>query len=264
MKIKEVKKLISINKNKHYVYGILRKNRIPFYIGKGQNYRLQYHLLEALNTNNNNLKLKIIRGLYKKNIPLEYKIYGFYYNDETALKIEKYLIKYYGRIDLKSGVLTNLTDGDSPRNSSKQSRDKLSNSIKKYIIEHPLEHKSYQKLATEGKRLPKNREKYRQSQLEYMEAFPEEHAANIAKGHITRAKPENRKANSDRLKKYFKDPEARKKNSEAQKLAHKRKRVIINRCKQIIKDNSLDKVLPSAAKGIKVFEEFEKHLLSLI
>jgi len=264
MKIKEVKQIISKHKHKHYVYGIISPNGKPFYIGKGQKFRLQYHLVEALNTNNQNLKLNIIRGLVNSNKRLNYKLYGFYNTDEHALDVEKFLILYYGRIDLNTGILTNLTDGGGPRNCSLISIEKLSSSIKNYISNHPEEHKSYQKHATEGKRLPENREKYRQSQLEYMEAFPDEHAKHLEKTHISRRKPENRKANSDRLKEYFKKPGAKEKNRQAQLLAHKRKRIVINRCKQILKDNNLDKDIPSTAKGIKVFEEFEKHLINLI
>ena len=264
MKIKQVKHLISKHKNKHYVYTILRKDGRPFYVGKGQNYRLQCHLSEAIHTKNKNLKLNIIRGFLKKNIRLEYKIIGFYNSDEQALKVEKFLIIYYGRIDLRTGILTNLTDGGGPRNCSQQSIDKLSNSITNWIIEHPKEHKSYQKYATQIKRLPETRAKYKQSQLEYMEAFPEEHAKHMVKSLETRRKPENRKANSERLKQYFKDPESKRKNSEAQKLAHKKKRIVIDRCKQLIEINNLDILVPSPAKGIKVFEEFEKQLLVLI
>jgi len=72
------------------------------------------------------------------------------------------------------------------------------------------------------------------------------------------------RANSDRLKEYFKKPGAKEKNRQAQLLAHKRKRVVIDRCKQLLKDNIIDKVLPSTAKGIKVFKEFEKYLMDLI
>ena len=264
MKIKEAKHIISKHKYKHYVYGIISPSGKPFYIGKGQKFRLQYHLVEALNTNTQNLKLNIIRGLVKSNKRVEYKIYGFYKTDEHALNIEKFLILYYGRIDFNTGILTNLTDGGGPRNCSAISIEKLSSSIKNYISKHPEEHKSYQKHATEGKRLLENREKYRQSQLEYMRAFPDEHAKHLEKTHTSRRKPENRKANSDRLKKYFKKPGAKEKNRQAQLLAHKRKRVVIDRCKQILKDNNLTKVLPSTAKGIKVFEELEKQLLNII
>ena len=264
MKIKEIKRIISNHKYKHYVYGIISPNGNPFYIGKGQKFRFQYHLLEALNTNIQNLKLNIIRGLVNSNKKLNYKIYGFYNSDEYALDIEKFLILYYGRIDLNTGILTNLTDGGGPRNCSPISIEKLSTSIKKYIITHPIEHKSYQKHATAGKRLPENREKYRISQLEYMEAFPEEHARHLEKTHITRRKPENRKANSDKLKKYFKNPTARKKNSDAQKLAHKKKRLIYNRCKKIIEENNLSIELPSLIKGKQIFKSLEKQLLENI
>jgi hypothetical protein len=264
MKIKEVKQIISKHKYKHYVYGIISPNGNPFYIGKGQKFRLQYHLVEALNTDNQNLKLNIIRGLVNSNKRLTYKLYGFYKTDEYALDVEKFLILYYGRIDLNTGILTNLTDGGGPRNCSSISIEKLRSSIKNYISNHPEEHKSYQKHATEGKRLPENREKYRQSQLDYMKTFPEEHAKHLAKTHKTRRKPENRKANSNRLKEYFKKPGAKEKNRQAQLLVHKRKRLVINRCKQILKDNKINEILPSTAKGIKVFEEFEKQLINLI
>jgi hypothetical protein len=264
MKISETKSLIRKNEYKHYVYGIISPSGKPFYIGKGQDYRFQLHLAEAINTDNKNLKLSIIRGIIKSNKRLNYKIYGFYKTDEIALVVEKFLILYYGRIDLKTGILTNLTDGGGPRNCAEESLKKLSDSIKNYVLTHPIEHKSYQKNATKVKQLPEVRNKYRKAQLDYMKSFPDEHVDTMAKTHKTRRKPENRKANSKRLKEYFKDPKARKKNSEAQKLAHKRKRLVIDRCKNLIDSNFLNIQLPSTTKSIKVFEELEKKLLELI
>lgn len=51
---------------------------------------------------------------------------------EEAFSIEKYLISFYGRIDLKTGTLVNLTDGgEGTINKSKESIEKQLNTAKK-------------------------------------------------------------------------------------------------------------------------------------
>ena len=264
MNLQEIKELILKNKDKFYVYSILRKDGNPFYIGKGSLYRIQMHEQEATKTNWDNLKLRVIRGLLKKNVQIQYKIVGFYVSEQYALEIEKFLIIYYGRIDKRTGILTNMTDGGDPRNTSDITKKKLSESIKKYIIENPKEYKITQQNATTAKRTKEIRDKYRSSTLLYMKQYPNEYALTKEKTNQTRRLPENRKANSERLKKYFNSPEAKQKNSDAQKLAHEKKRIVKNSSLQLINDNNLTITIPSSGKGIKVFEEFEKYLLTII
>ena len=84
-----------------YQHTRLDTNKV-FYIGIGKTEKRAY------NTTNH-------RNSYWKNIinKTEYKI-EILFNDLTwkeACQIEQYLIKYYGRKDLKLGTLVNMTDG---------------------------------------------------------------------------------------------------------------------------------------------------------
>lgn len=214
LRIGEVKRLVAEEPKKYYIYELLRSDGRPFYVGKGSGVRLQWHEQEALNTNGNHLKLKIIRGFLRKFGFVLYRIAGFYSNEEHAYNVEKFLIKYHGRIDLGTGILTNLTDGGDPRNVSEQSKLLLSKSIKKWVKEHPEEHEAGQEKATEGKRKSENRERSRQTQLKYMDEHPEEFQETMNKTHETRRRPENRKANREKLKHYYRKPGSKERSSQ--------------------------------------------------
>lgn len=82
----------------------------PFYVGKGKDYRLNDHFqprsLKVKNFKNNKIK-----NLTKRNIKIESKKIISDIDEETALNLEVQYIKTMGRRDLKTGFLTNQTDG---------------------------------------------------------------------------------------------------------------------------------------------------------
>lgn len=88
----------------HFVYQHKTPNSdIPFYIGKGKgyNYARAYSSRHRNNHWNN---------IVKKH-GIEVTITHDKICVEEANKIESYLIEFYGRMDLGSGVLCNMTDG---------------------------------------------------------------------------------------------------------------------------------------------------------
>lgn len=92
--------------NNWYVYRHIRldKNE-PFYIGIGKtkDYKRAY---EKYKCDRSNIWFNITNKTeYKVEIVLDSL------TKDEASDIEKYLIKYYGRIDLNTGILCNLTDG---------------------------------------------------------------------------------------------------------------------------------------------------------
>lgn len=94
-----------------FTYGDYIFDNEPFYIGKGKNDRYKEHLKECrLNkdtTHKSNLIKKIIRnGGYPEVILIDNLL-----TETEALELEVLLIKLIGRYDLKSGPLTNKTDG---------------------------------------------------------------------------------------------------------------------------------------------------------
>lgn len=351
MKKEEVINEINVSGKVFYVYGLICFNEKPFYIGMGQKYRLFDHEYGVKNEVNTLKKEMLLENLSIES--LSYEIYSFFDNRPDTIKLEKELIKYYGRLDINTGILTNRSSGgEYPTEFSDETKAKLSTIktnfykdnpdalinrsiyVKQWIKDNPEKFNLMQKLATEAKQLPENREKHRISQLEYIKNNPDEFQKTINKTHITRRTPAARKRNSDAQIKYHKQPgskeknsasqlkwrserpedakhmqelstigkrtpEARKKNSESrsiyiknnpdkekqrlekmkqtmldpeyrernkqkQIIAHKKRHDVIDRCKQIIKDNNINEVLPDGRKGIKIFKEFEMHLLSLI
>jgi len=84
-----------IRMNNYYTYAYLREDGTPYYIGKGRGKRA-----------NSNVNRKI-------SIPSKNKILYLKQNlkEEEAFRHEKYMISIFGRKDLGTGILRNLTDG---------------------------------------------------------------------------------------------------------------------------------------------------------
>ena len=79
----------------YYVYAYLRTDGTPYYIGKGKNNRA-YSKQHNINLPNNNGRIVFL----EKNL-----------TEIGALALERRYIKWYGRLDIDTGILENLTDG---------------------------------------------------------------------------------------------------------------------------------------------------------
>jgi hypothetical protein len=110
--------------NEHYIYVYLDQRKCgkwtfeeiefnyqPFYIGKGKYFRINHHL-QPKSRSNNSIKSNIINSIEKDldELPIHYKIYESL-SFEQASEIESKMIKHFGRIDKKTGILSNMTDG---------------------------------------------------------------------------------------------------------------------------------------------------------
>lgn len=94
-----------------YVYQLrVKYQRKPFYIGKGFGNRALVHFesnsLKSKSHKNNIIKKALREGL---DVFIEYLATNL--TDKQACKLEMKYIKLYGRRDLDSGCLANLTDG---------------------------------------------------------------------------------------------------------------------------------------------------------
>lgn len=93
-----------------YDYGELILNHEPFYVGYGHGNRKNFHLYES-KTTKNSLKLNKIRKLNSLNLKPIILTYKDNLLEPEAKELEIKTIMTIGRIDLKTGPLSNLTNG---------------------------------------------------------------------------------------------------------------------------------------------------------
>lgn len=119
---------IYLNQTKkgNWIYENLIFDYQPFYVGKGTGKRENIHLCPHMKKQKN-IKNSIIKSIFAKTgeQPLHYRIYDCLTNEEAIL-IEKNIIKQFGRIDNKTGILSNCTDGgDGANNFSEDTLKKI-------------------------------------------------------------------------------------------------------------------------------------------
>jgi uncharacterized protein len=114
---------------RHYVYVLLKPCGTPFYVGKGIGARVFAHESAARNTVDKSHKLNTIRALHNAGSLVLYSI-TICQSAADALTRERELIQLFGRHDLGTGPLTNLTDGgEGPANFSEETRQKHRNTL---------------------------------------------------------------------------------------------------------------------------------------
>lgn len=124
--------------NKYYVYAFLREDGTPYYIGKGCGYRI-------------NAKARTIPLPPKeRRVKLSENLL-----EEDAFKLEAELIAKYGRIDLGTGILRNMSDGGKappspkgrvPWNKGKKQSKEHNDKIRKALTGKPKSAEHVQKL----------------------------------------------------------------------------------------------------------------------
>ena len=105
--------------NDFYTYAYLREDGTPYYIGKGRNKRYLQKDGRCCRIPKDKTRILFL----KLNL-----------TESEAFRHEKYMISIFGRLDLGTGVLRNLSDGGegaSNRTLSAESREKLSKSTKR-------------------------------------------------------------------------------------------------------------------------------------
>lgn len=126
--------------NKYYVYAYIRdkdsehgKTGTPYYIGKGSGKRAHGHKkTERVPTPNDKSRILILEN----NL-----------TEIGAFAIERRLIRWYGRIDLGSGILRNTSDGGSQPPSRLGSKDSEQTRIKKSLSNTGIKRSEEQKKA---------------------------------------------------------------------------------------------------------------------
>ena len=104
----------------YYVYAYLREDGSPYYIGKGKGNRY--------------------KNRHTISIPPKDRIQFIQQNlsESDAFTLETELIAFYGRKDMNTGILRNLTDGgEGSSNPSIETRDKIRESLISYHENNP-------------------------------------------------------------------------------------------------------------------------------
>jgi len=128
-----------VNPNRFYTYAYLRKDKTPYYIGKGSGNRI--YRKEGRPCNKPKDKSRVI--FLKQNL-----------TEEEAFKHEKYMITVFGRKDLGTGILHNRTDGGEGSSGAIRSleiRNKISKKLKGKIVTEETRRKLSEK--SKGKKL---------------------------------------------------------------------------------------------------------------
>jgi hypothetical protein len=103
--------------NQHYVYAYLRKDGTPYYIGMGKGSRA-YACHRRTNGTDMLPKSKDRIVILLSEL-----------SKAKAISIEKYMVAYYGRKDLGTGILRNMTDGGEGSVNSKFSKESIQKMI---------------------------------------------------------------------------------------------------------------------------------------
>lgn len=94
-----------------YVYSLLNPiTNKPFYVGKGSNDRYKEHFRECFKKKRSH-KLSTIKNIVNQNLDVLIQINIETIDEKFALQKEVELIRFWGRRDIRTGILTNLTDG---------------------------------------------------------------------------------------------------------------------------------------------------------
>jgi hypothetical protein len=144
-------------KNDFYTYAYLRRDGTPYYIGKGRGKRCYYNGGRSVSAPPKDRILLLKTGL----------------TEREAFRHEVYMIKVFGRKDIGTGILRNLTDGGDGTTGfvpTKETRKKLSEAgkgnTKRKGVPHSPEAKVKLREASLGRRHSEEvKEKIRQTQI---------------------------------------------------------------------------------------------------
>jgi len=144
-------------KNNFYVYALINPlNNEPFYIGKGTGSRARRHEYNVIHsgTHFNPYVLTIITAIIEQNkkVIISYIAEQLNHNEAVLKEIE--IIEKYGRINNKTGILCNLTDGGEGSTGrifshTEETKSKIRKTLKNRIISE--ETKKLMSKATSGR-----------------------------------------------------------------------------------------------------------------
>jgi len=182
----------------YYTYAYLREDGTPYYIGKGCGERIKQK--SSRNCSKPKDKTRII--FLKKNL-----------TEEEAFRHEIYMIAVFGRKDLGTGILRNLTDGGEGSSGairSSELREKISKSMKGRTLSD--EHRKKLSESLKGKKVSEETKKLWSNQRKGKKHSEE----------TKRKMSEKKKGSNHNMFGIPKSEETKRKISEANKLKFKK------------------------------------------
>lgn len=125
----------------YFVYELRdSRNTLPFYVGKSnRESRPLDHIREAITeSSGNKLKTNTINKIIRDDASIVINFVFWSIHEKDTLAEEQRLIKFYGRRDIGTGPLVNLTDGGegtSGYTHSNESKEKISNALRTRSID---------------------------------------------------------------------------------------------------------------------------------
>lgn len=101
---------IKAHPGEYYAYILCRPCGTPFYVGLGSKRRIASHHWRAKSEGVSD-KSTIFREIWSSGQHVRYRISGFFFDRSEGQKEERRLIASFGRVDLGTGPLVNLTEG---------------------------------------------------------------------------------------------------------------------------------------------------------
>lgn len=107
----EALRTIATRQERYYVYVLFDDVGKPFYVGKGAGIRIAAHESECSDGCNQSEKHRIIRAIWRRGAQVAYLLAGFTDNESKSHELERAIIAKLGRLDRRTGILANRSDG---------------------------------------------------------------------------------------------------------------------------------------------------------
>lgn len=145
--------------DRFYVYLLrIEDEPLPFYVGKGSGKRAKSHICECnLNTETNKHKTNKIKKALRGNKKVLVEYIESDLIEQKAFDLEIASIIKYGRRDLKTGCLTNMSNGGEGLSGYVHSKDQILNNSKRNLgRKHSLETRKLMSDARIGRKHPQS------------------------------------------------------------------------------------------------------------